>query len=660
MATTDLLPYGAPGADDVAAVAKTPADYPSVGLRVHQFDIWRPNYAGATVNINRAGTTELIPCYSNPALTNRISNPQILISDTDALGNAYGKFATPVYVPFSYELDINNTEQTAAELLPLTTLAGENASNARVTSAVGSQPRNLKDIVADTVHFLDFGTVTNSPTTNTATLDAAISAVSTQGGGTVYLPEGTIRINSFTLPSDVILAGEGRDVTVLQSEVADRVIEISGKQAGLRDLTLDGVQLNTGSIGIYGKSKDEITLFNVMVRRFDTGIMWQGGENHVYRRLSLDNNNIGARFLGDSDFTGGSDGSQFTGLDWFQGAVTNHTGVGIEMTVRDKRVRHNVIRQVDFDTNISNDGAVLLSGARWTVLEHCTWNENVVDIRFEDNSDQTLSYRQLVGVQIHGGLFSSATTGNGTIAFDGLCQNIIFDQVQFDGTTFEMNVPVNQVILRDCTEENTSITGESTKIGRWRTTYHNTIQGTTSGTTAAVVWKQKLDPNEVVMATLSAVAEQLNDVDYGQVIVAHGARQAPATLGYDGQTVNFTVGNTVVGQTSGATAIIVADSDSGTTGTLSLGEITGEFVDDEIITESNGSGSARANGVIAIGTTSLVGSETDLHSAGSNSGGLPTGWGAGFQVSGDELQATVAGAASDDIAWTCQVNVVGK
>lgn len=662
MSTTDLMPYGAPGGDIAAFSAKTPADYPAVGLLVHQFDIWRQDYAGATVNIYRAGTTTLVKCYSDPGLTVEVSNPQILLSDTDSEGNSYGKFATSVYVPFAYELDINTTEQSGVTQVPLTSLDGQDASHANVKSKVGTRVRQLEEVVADTVHFLDFGKISTAATTNTATLEAAISAVATQGGGRVILPEGIIKVNDFSLPSDVILQGEGRDVTIIESEIADRVITITGKQAGLMDLTIDGVQLNNGSIGIYGKSKDEFTLFNVMIKRFDVGMMFQGGDNHIYRRLTLDNNTTGARFLGDSDFTGGSDGSEFIGLDWFQGAVTNHIGIGVEFTVRDRRVRHNVIRQVDFENNISSDGAILISGARWTTLDHCLFNENTVDMKIEDNSDQTLSYREMVGLKVNGGVFINDQTvdGDGSIKFDGLCQDIIFDQVQFEGTTFVMNVPINQIILRDCVESLTSIDGESTKLGRWRTQYNSTIQGTTSGTTAAVVWKTKLDPNEVVMATLSAVAEQINGTDYGTIIVAHGARQAPATIAYDAQTANFTVGNTIEGATSGATAIIIADSDSGTTGTLSLGEVTGVFVDDEIISETSGTGSARTNGTLQIGTTSLVGAETDLHSAGSNSDSLPGGWGGGFQVSGDELQATVVGASGDDIAWTCQVNMVGK
>ena len=66
------------------------------------------------------------------------------------------------------------------------------------------------------------------------------------------------------------------------------------------------------------------------------------------------------------------------------------------------------------------------------------------------------------------------------------------------------------------------------------------------------------------------------------------------TLPYDGQSGNFTVGLTVTGGTSGATGVITADVDGGATGTLTLSNITGLFVDNETITDTS-TGSAAVN-----------------------------------------------------------------
>lgn len=69
-----------------------------------------------------------------------------------------------------------------------------------------------------------------------------------------------------------------------------------------------------------------------------------------------------------------------------------------------------------------------------------------------------------------------------------------------------------------------------------------------------------------------------------------------ASLAYDGQSANFTVGLTVTGGTSGATGVIATDTDAGTTGTLTLTGIVGTFVDNETLTDSS-TGAAVVNGV---------------------------------------------------------------
>jgi hypothetical protein len=59
------------------------------------------------------------------------------------------------------------------------------------------------------------------------------------------------------------------------------------------------------------------------------------------------------------------------------------------------------------------------------------------------------------------------------------------------------------------------------------------------------------------------------------------------SLPYDGQTSNFTVTATVRGINSGATGVILADVDGGTSGTLFLDEVIGKFEDDEEIRDDN-------------------------------------------------------------------------
>ena len=141
-------------------------------------------------------------------------------------------------------------------------------------------------------------------------------------------------------------------------------------------------------------------------------------------------------------------------------------------------------------------------------------------------------------------------------------------------------------------------------------------------------------------------------------IQSRGFRCAPGTLAYDGQTQNFTVGDLITGSVSEATAYIVADSDSGTTGTLSLGGISGTFEDNETITGAT-TGSAKVNGALALGDASAIGAAVvDTLSTGSNANDPPAGWDLTFAVLEQEVLVKVTGAAATNINWN--VDVDGK
>jgi hypothetical protein len=78
-------------------------------------------------------------------------------------------------------------------------------------------------------------------------------------------------------------------------------------------------------------------------------------------------------------------------------------------------------------------------------------------------------------------------------------------------------------------------------------------------------------------------------------------------LTYNTQTANFTVGKKLTGATSGATATILEDSDSGASGTLTLGNIQGTFQNGEIITDDNSSpGSATTSSAVTWAYTTIA------------------------------------------------------
>lgn len=79
------------------------------------------------------------------------------------------------------------------------------------------------------------------------------------------------------------------------------------------------------------------------------------------------------------------------------------------------------------------------------------------------------------------------------------------------------------------------------------------------------------------------------------------------TITYGTQTANFTTGSILTGATSGATAKIEEDSDSGATGTLTLGNISGTFQNGEIISDnSTGAGSATSTSVVTFVYTEIT------------------------------------------------------
>jgi len=84
------------------------------------------------------------------------------------------------------------------------------------------------------------------------------------------------------------------------------------------------------------------------------------------------------------------------------------------------------------------------------------------------------------------------------------------------------------------------------------------------------------------------------------------------TLDYDSQTSNFTVGDVVTGGTSGATAIILEDSDGGATGTLTLGSISGTFQTGEALTDPDG-GDGNADGIVGFTITEITNAPKAKH-----------------------------------------------
>jgi hypothetical protein len=77
-------------------------------------------------------------------------------------------------------------------------------------------------------------------------------------------------------------------------------------------------------------------------------------------------------------------------------------------------------------------------------------------------------------------------------------------------------------------------------------------------------------------------------------------RDKAPRLEYVDQTQDFTLGQVIKGEQSGATALLASDLDNGDSGTLTLAKLHGEFTDGETITDAKG-GSATVKGAVKPG-----------------------------------------------------------
>lgn len=619
------------------------------------FDIWQKGYAAATVTVVKAGTTTNANLYTDEALSVSANNPQVL--QTKIINDeSYGKFVTPVYTDGAFSLYVESTDQTGIIRPPLTSLDAQNASAALVTATGGVKSRALAGIVARLVHVEDYGEFlpTNDPgassSTNNATLTTAIGVAASNGGGDVLIPSGTFTFTTVTLSGGVRLVGQGRGATTLQSQTADNVVTIGGDDAGLANITIDGVNLQPGSVGLYAKAKNEIRLQSATVKRFETGIHIQGGRKAEWSDLYVSNCASGAKLHGDNDASGGADGDEYAHNAWVGGVVDLCTTVGVELSYVDRRCFHNTIKDVGFETNTGT--ALNINGARFTKFTGCWWIDNTTNFAVADDSDTSAATANTV-IYLH---FDGGSLSGGDVTFTDTCQDVILSGMEILNVDFTLTLPQNNIVVRDCVEDSlVSVIGDGTKWTRHRTMNGDQpgSSGVTSDAIATKAWSIELEPGQVGHIRAEIIANQRDGEGYAVYHIARPVRRPGSTMAYDAQTANFTVGEILTGVISGATARIVADSDSGASGTLTLRDIVGIFENNEEVTDTLG-GSALVNGLLSPANAALLGASAALTVAVETEAGLA----ADFAASGTEIEIQVTGEASKTYEWIIHAEVV--
>lgn len=619
-------------------------------VRISDFDTWRPGYGADTVAILKAGTEELADVFLDEALTIAAPNPQFLLQKTDAT-ISYGKFAAPIYTGQAFRLRIQSIDQTGVTRPTISTLSSEDASGATVVVEGGSVASPLGEILGRIVDVRDFGDFKEtgssdaSSSTNTASLLSAIGAVAATGGGFVQVPGGNYQVNGFAVPEGVIVRGRDRDGTTLQSTLAGIIATIGGDSAGFARLTLDGVSQVAQSVGISAIGIDTPILDDVRVRRFEEGIRTKGCNNHDFGDVVVSDCKRGANVRGDLDAAGTQQGGPSSQIR-MTGRVELCSEYGLNIEYEDAVVEGVDVSNLLFTTNTGI--AMRVRGAHLIGLTHTRFEDNTVNLDIDDDSpDQGDNL-------VRGFKTDHVVFEGGEIKLKGNLEDVIFERTDFRGNKITLTTPRHSVLALDCTEDfEVELAGTTSAWLRKRSTNSGSASGTTTGDVLTKAWALTMDPGQRVYLVGIAIGRGRNNNNTGFYHVAVSAERPPATLAYDTQTQNFTLGQILTGQTSKAVGRIVADTDGGATGTLRLTDVVGTFLDDEIIKDGS-TGSATANGTTTFSDAVLVGSVTPLRPAQE----IVTGWDATFRAVGPQIEFAVLGAAGQLVEWTVDVQVV--
>ncbi|UVC14704.1 hypothetical protein [Mesorhizobium onobrychidis] len=624
-----------------------------MAIRLSEFDTWRPGYGLATVTIVRAGTDVLATVYSDEDLQDEAANPQTLLGNTVG-ETSYGKWSAPLYVGLAVELHIDTVDRTGVIRPPLDTLDGEVGNGLLVTVDGGSEAYTLADHLGrridarDYGEFVEVGVVGASAATNSATLQAAIGVAGAAGGGYVEVPDGFYTVNPFSIPLGVVVRGQGRGATTLQCNQASRVCTIAGDRAGLSRLTLDGVSVVAGSVGVYSVANDQIVLDDVEIKRFAASKHIRGGENMVWEKLYISDCADGSKLHGDTDAGDSGLGKRIGNIRWIGGRIDLCSVTGLDVRNVDAPCGQITLEGVEFDTNTGT--ALSIIGARGITIIDPVFVGNTVDLEIADGSpldaDNSIANIRFLRGRISGG----------EMELSGTLESVVFQEVEIDDVDITLTSPLNNVLALDCREINdVTLAGTSTAWLRSRTTDKGESFGITTSNGATKAWGIALDPGQRVFLTAKVVGRQKNGTNDGFYFVAVSARRPGSALAYDTQTGNFTVGNLLTGATSGATGRITADADGGATGTLTLQDIDGVFVDNEIVTDGSG-GSAMVNGALVAANVALAGTNTDIRAVQETN----ANWACAFAANGPEIELRVTGDTGQTVEWTVEVEVVSS
>ncbi len=319
----------------------------------------------------------------------------------------------------------------------------------------------------------------------------------------------------------------------------------------------------------------------------------------------------------------------------------------MELSYEDAKCYENTLA-IGFESNTGT--GLKINGARFTDISGSWFSGNTTTLACQDDTLSTVTDNTLIGLK-----FANGSMTDGAVTFNGLSQDIVFDGVALSNVDFTLTNVTSNILLRDCTEDSqVTIAGNGTRITRSRAMFGDAPASsvTTTDATALKAWEITLEPGQKAWIEARILGVGRNVIDYGMYHISRAVHRPGSALAYDAQTANFTVGLVITGATSGATARITADADSGLTGTLTVKDIIGVFLDNEIITDSS-TGSATVNGTLTHQNAALLGSTVVVSTAVET----VAGYAADFAAAAGNVEIQVTGAAATTLEWTVEAKV---
>lgn len=615
---------------------------------IEEFDVWRPGYGNAVVAIYLPGTTELAPVFYDLGAAYPGANPVTLLSFT--FGDVpYGRFPQSLYVDGPYEVRVTDTgESTGVITAPVTDLAGQDASAATVLPDGGTVASPLSALFGQPVSLWMFGEVTEDAQANTNILAQAIGAAASRGGARVMLPSGTIPHLALDIPDNVTVVGQGKFATVLQCLSGEACVTLSGNFCGLAHLTLDGVQRVPNSIGLKAVSRGFTHLTGVQIKRFSRNVEFRGGYHTEWRDTDVMDGDGGVYLMGDDNSGGPVAGSAIDHFTWEGGRLGQHSDVAMQLIYEDFPVRH--IRVEDVQVKDNTEIGIDIRGAQFIEFKHCEFDGNTTWLAVQDDDLDTVPARRDNTVQVL--TFTDCEFNGGMAAFAGECETILFDRCKMTDIEVSLVNPANNMLIRDCVERSTTLSGVTTAWARWSTQANGCTVGRTTGTDPITAWRQRMGFGEAMVVTAWIVGVTKNVAQYFASIQVASFNRDGLELPYAGQTANFTLGNRITGAISGASGTLQAQTDGGATGTLTLVDVEGDFVDDEPLAETGGSGNGFVNLPATEPAVTVLGTPVALYGP-EGAGGTAT-----LTVSGADAVITIAGLSAETTDWTLRVDAV--